>query len=81
MKLPEVDLVGAYGGLSPTQRASPSQEIWANVAPRAGAVAVVLVLAGILLLRLPRAKRPLTVVRGATACVPRIPSHTRGGRL
>jgi hypothetical protein len=46
-------------GPRPSQRGTPSQEIWSNLAPRAGAVVVILLVAVILLLRLPAAKRPL----------------------
>jgi hypothetical protein len=42
-----------------SSKQTPAQEIWSNVAPRVGAIAVIGVVALLLILRLPRSKRPL----------------------
>jgi len=46
-------------GRRTTPRRTPAEEIWSNLAPRAGAIAVLAVVSVILAIRLPRSKRPL----------------------
>lgn len=46
-------------GAKPLDRRAPGQDVWSNAFPRLAAIAILIALAGVIALRLPRAKRPL----------------------
>jgi tetratricopeptide (TPR) repeat protein len=52
-------------GRKPVERRTRGKEVWSTAAPRLGAIAVLAFAAGVIALRIPRAKRPLVYLTAA----------------